>query len=162
LVSQPLAAVRSQSAKPPWHARTHAPALQVGVALGSLGQRVPHIPQLAVSLAVSAQMPLAEQKVVPAGQELTQAPPAQREPAAQGFPQRPQSVLVFRLVSQPLTGLPSQSPAPALQLATVQRPRAHPAVALGGLQALPHAPQEAGLVARPVSQPLAALPSQLP
>jgi hypothetical protein len=78
-------------------------------------------------------------------------------------PQRPQcATLVRRSTSQPLAGLPSQSPKPALHAATTQPPAAHAAVALGSTQALPHTPQCEVLVVRLVSHPLAALPSQLP
>ncbi len=64
------------------------------------------------------------------------------------------------LVSQPLAGLPSQSPKPALQLATVHAPAAQPATPLAAAQPRPQAPQCDTVVRTSVSQPLAALPSQ--
>ena len=94
---------------------------------------------------------------------LVHAPAEHTCPAAQARPQTPQlALLVLRLVSQPLAALPSQLPKPGLQLATVHAPAAQPAVALASEQAAPQAPQCAGVTVTLVSQPLAALPSQLP
>jgi hypothetical protein len=69
---------------------------------------------------------------------------------------------VVRLVSQPSAALALQSPKPAAQVATVQRPPAHPAVALGTSQAVPQPPQLRGSPVRSTSQPLVALRSQSP
>jgi hypothetical protein len=90
-------------------------------------------------------------------------PLLQLAPAAHARPHIPQLVaLVLRLVSQPLAALPSQSPKPALQLSP-HAPAAHVAVALApAAHILPHIPQFAALVRRSISQPLTALPSQLP
>jgi hypothetical protein len=63
-------------------------------------------------------------------------------------------VLVRVSVSQPLVGLSSQLPNPAVQAATPHCPIAQTAVALGGLQVRPHAPQCAVLVRVSTSQPL--------
>ncbi len=61
-----------------------------------------------------------------------------------------------------LTQTPPQLWWPALQAETVHAPDEHAAVASGSKQPRPHRPQFALLVCRFVSQPLAALPSQLP
>jgi hypothetical protein len=55
-----------------------------------------------------------------------------------------------------------QSPNPALQLAMVQLPIAHPGVALASVQALVHPPQFWGSVRMSDSQPSAAMPLQSP
>jgi hypothetical protein len=68
--------------------------------------------------------------------------------------------LVCVFVSQPVDAVLSQLPKPALQLAMVQVPEAHPALALRRLQAALQAPQFCTLVERFTSQPLLALPSQ--
>jgi hypothetical protein len=79
------------------------------------------------------------------------------------LPHAPQwATLVAVLTSQPLPARPSQLPKPALQLATPQRPALHAGVALAGAQAIPQPPQWATALVVLVSQPLAALASQLP
>jgi hypothetical protein len=74
-------------------------------------------------------------------------------------PQFAPSVFVF--TSQPLAMLPSQLAKPELQLVMVQVPVEQDAVALAGLQAVPHAPQLVRELSW-VSQPLVAFPSQSP
>jgi hypothetical protein len=76
-------------------------------------------------------------------------------------PQAPQLVKVFRLVSQPLVGSPSQFAKPEAQVGT-QTPLVHVFVPFTPEQIVPHAPQFAWLVLRFASQPSAALPSQFP
>ncbi len=97
---------------------------------------------------------------------MPQAPAAQVAvplAALHARPQAPQLAGVTRRsTSQPLAGLPSQSPKPVLQAATVHRPQPHAATALGRLQAPPQRPQCAVAVLVLVSQPLATLPSQSP
>jgi hypothetical protein len=80
----------------------------------------------------------------------------------QAVAQVPQWVTVVRVsVSQPLSAMPSQSPKPAMQV-NPHAPAAQVVVALARVgQAFPHAPQCARLVAVSVSQPLAAIMSQL-
>jgi hypothetical protein len=83
---------------------------------------------------------------------IAQAPAAQVALAlerAQARPQAPQCVaLVWVLASQPLAGLPSQSPKPAAQRTTVHIPPAQPlAATLASAQAAPHALQLAGSMA---------------
>jgi hypothetical protein len=62
--------------------------------------------------------------------------------AKQMLPHAPQLLTSFcRSVSHPFAATPSQSPNPALHVATVQTPCTHAAVPLATLQMLPHAPQ---------------------
>ncbi len=73
----------------------------------------------------------------------------------------PQFETVMRVsVSHPFVGLPSQSPKPVLHAATAHTPAVHAAVALGGLQRAPHAPQCEVLVRVSTSQPFEGSPSQ--
>jgi hypothetical protein len=53
--SQPFVALRSQSAKPVPHAKAHVDDAQTAVAFAAAGQALPHAPQFAGSLRVSAQ-----------------------------------------------------------------------------------------------------------
>lgn len=117
--SQPLLAIPSQLPKPDEHAPSPHPApVQVALPLGGVGHAASHVPQWATDEA--------------------------------------------RLVSQPLVVTPSQLPNPTMQV-NPQVPLPQVAVALGTAgHALPHAPQCSLLVARVVSQPLVAAPSQLP
>jgi hypothetical protein len=80
----------------------------------------------------------------------------------QTVPHVPQ-LLTFdsRLVSQPLFGLPSQLPQPAEQVGT-HAPDVHVVVPFAFVHVLPHVPQLLGFAPVFVSQPLLALPSQLP
>lgn len=68
---------------------------------------------------------------------------------------------MLRLISQPLVTLLSQLPNPELH-AMAQAPPLHDAVPFVPLHTVPHAPQLLVLVLVLVSQPLLALPSQLP
>lgn len=70
-------------------------------------------------------------------------------------------VLVVVLVSQPFATLPSQLPKPEEHVIE-QLPAEHVGVPLADEQAAPHPPQLPVLVFVFVSQPFAALPSQLP
>ena len=69
--------------------------------------------------------------------------------------------LLVRFDSQPLAVIPSQLPKPALHAATVQVPPAHPGMPFGAAQTFPQVPQLLTLLVTLVSQPFAALPSQL-
>jgi hypothetical protein len=62
--------------------------------------------------------------------------------------------------SHPSPGCVLQSAQPALQLATVQLPETHAAVALGTLQVFPHPPQLPGSAVVGVSHPFETIPSQ--
>jgi hypothetical protein len=57
--------------------------------------------------------------------------------------------------------MPSQSPKPALHEAILHAPALHAAVAFGSEQRVPHAPQSSAELLTSVSQPFAAVPSQL-
>ncbi len=96
-------------------------------------------------------------------QVVVQSPPKHACPPGQPWPHAPQLVLsVFPLTSQPSDALWSQSKYPALHDEMVQALAVHAAVALAREQAWPHAPQSAVVLARLVSQPLDAMPSQSP
>jgi hypothetical protein len=169
LVSQPLAALPSQSPKPRPQVISQRPAAQRGVPFW-LEQSAPHAPQCATLDASATSQPLAalpSQSPKPALHEATRHAPAAQAPTplagAQARLHAPQCVdelAVF--TSQPLAALPSQSAKPAAHDATTHRPPAQALVALARAQRVPQAPQLAALVLSEVSQPLAALPSQSP
>lgn len=96
LVSQPLATLPSQLAKPGLQAKPHTPFVQPGVALGRAGQAVPQPPQLVGSVCVLTQTP--EQLVWPVGQ--TQFPPTQARPAGQMLPHVPQLLALVCVLTQ--------------------------------------------------------------
>ena len=125
----------------------------MGEALAGMGQTLLHDPQLAVSVAVIAQMLVVVQNDVPVGHELTHIPDEQWVPSPQAVPHPPQLALVLSGASHPFAGLLSQSPYPPLQAATVHAPCAQPAVAFARLHAIPHAPHDVTVVAVFVSQP---------
>jgi hypothetical protein len=114
-VSQPLAALPSQFAKPGLHAPiAHPPAVHTAVALASEHVR-PHAPQLASSVLVSTQdMP---QRVRPTPQPEPHVPPEQMGVApVHARPHMPQLLLLLSAVSQPFALIASQSPKPAAQV----------------------------------------------
>ena len=161
LTSQPLAGLRSQSAKPGPQTKAHEPAAQTAVALAPAEHEAPHEPQFEGSLLVLTHPP--PQSESGAAQVATHAPAAHTRPAAQARPQTPQLALSLRLrTSQPLAALMSQSRKPAAQAVTPHAPPAQAEVALGSEHVRPQAPQWALLVPRLVSQPLPAAPSQSP
>ncbi|MBI5518036.1 MAG: hypothetical protein HY909_29970 [Deltaproteobacteria bacterium] len=103
------------------------------------------------------------QLTCPGGHVDTQLPPEQTWPERQvrpHIPQLPGSLPV--LVSQPLAATPSQSPKPALQAPTAQRPAAQDAVAFAREHTRPQAPQCIADVCTLVSQPVEAIRSQSP
>src|SRR5688572_27869871 len=71
-VSQPSAAPPEQSAKPIWQVKPQLDAEQVEVAPAGVLQRLPHVPQCAVLVPVSTQLP--PQSVSPAPHPLAHAP----------------------------------------------------------------------------------------
>jgi hypothetical protein len=160
-VSQPLAALPSQSPKPASQAKVHARLAQRAAALAGTAQARPQVPQWATLVARSAQAP--SQTVCPAGQFEAHTPALHTRPAAQRAPQAPQFAALLRVsASQPLAGLLSQSAKPGSQ-AKPQRPSAQVGRAFAGAeQAMPHMPQLVSSVRRSASQPLARSPSQLP
>src|SRR6185437_2785467 len=143
--------------KPELQVSVHVPLLQEAVAF-SLPQAVPHEPQWLTLDVVSVSQPLS------ALPSQSPKPPLQlglQAPATQGFvplsavhaelhvPQLLASV--SRLVSQPLSGLPSQSPKPVAQLGT-QTPFTHAFVLFRPTHLIPQPPQLLGSVFRLASQ----------
>jgi len=152
LVSQPLAAAPSQSAKPDAHAEsTHAPIRHPATPLGKEHAR-PQAPQWPGSLARSRHTP--EQAVVPPAQVEVQAPEEHTVPAPQSWPQAPQ----WRLSVCTLTHVPEHTRWPGEQVSR----HAPSTQAWPPGQALPHAPQWRLSAPTLVSHPLATIPSQLP
>ena len=132
------------------------------------GQARPHtaapiatVPQLLVSVSGFTQVP--PQLTCVEEHEVTQVPIWQVWPPGQARAQPPQLLLsVLTLTSQPLATALSQLRNPGVQAATVHAPAAQPAVPLITVQGRLHPPQCATVVLVLVSQPLVALPSQLP
>lgn len=149
LVSQPLAGLLSQLAKPALQVKPHAPLLQIAVALAGVGQRLLQAPQCCGLVRMFVSQPLLafrSQSANPALQTKPHVPPTQVGVALAGvghwLPQAPQlPTSVSRLVSQPLATLASQLPNPARQT-KLHWPWSQTGVALGrGGQRLPHIPQ---------------------
>jgi hypothetical protein len=148
-----------------------APLLQLPLALGKTSlQLVPQAPQFTGSVALFTSQPFGigcslSQFLNEPLQVIVQAPamqPAVPLVLLQTFPQVPQlEAFVFELTSQPLEYRPSQSLNGLVQLATAQLPALHAAVPFVTEQVVPHAPQLL-VVSTAVSQPVDALPSQLP
>jgi len=116
----------------------------------SAPQAFPQAPQFARSSPRSTHCP--EQLVAPLEHEAAHRPPEHTCPLGHALPQAPQLRPSLPRLTHALPHMvaPSEhAQLPALQFAPAG-------------QALPHAPQWATLPARAVSQPLAALPSQLP
>jgi hypothetical protein len=166
--SQPLVACPSQLPQPVLHVPSaHTLFTQLADAFGKL-QILVQLPQACALLVrlVSQPLPtLPSQLPQPVLQAIEQVPEAHdAAPLAvlHAWAQPPQcSVLVLVLTSQPLVACPSQLPQPVLHDESVQVPVVHEEVALLWSQPLAHAPQSDSVL-RLVSQPLAALPSQLP
>jgi len=164
-----LEATPSQLAKPVRQLPTaQAPERHTPTALESV-HPAPQAPQWVELVRVSTSQPLEatpSQSAKPARQVNPQAPAAQVAAAfalaGQAAPQRPQCcTLVLVFTSQPLTALPSQLPMPDAQAPMEHTPAEQEAAALGKAQLRPHAPQCESDASRSVSQPLAAMPSQL-
>jgi hypothetical protein len=168
LVSQPFCALPSQLSKPAAQpVSVHVEAMHTSVELDAAHAR-PQPPQWVALVRVSASQPLVtspSQSEKPAVQVSAHMPTAQAGTAlgapGQDVPQAPQWVALVRVsVSQPLVGLLSQLPKPIAHAATPHCPMLQTAVALGGLQTRPHAPQWAVLVRVSTSQPLVGSLSQ--
>ncbi len=145
-VSQPLAALPSQSPKPALHVNLQAELEHETVAFARAGQALPQEPQCEALLVVLTQdIP---QSVSPAPQPLTQTRMELQlgVPPEQALPQALQLAAVPSGVSQPFAVLPSQFAKPALQLAMAQAPAVHVLLALGSEHVRPHAPQLLSLV----------------
>ncbi|MEZ4393138.1 MAG: hypothetical protein R3A48_18785 [Polyangiales bacterium] len=166
--SQPFAGLPSQFAEPALQAPTpQTPATHAPLALAGAQAR-PQAPQLARLVRVSVSQPFIatpSQSAKPAAQLATAQRPASQLAVALGSvqvaPQAPQCArAVLTSVSQPLVASPSQSPRPALQVATAQTPARQVALPPETAHAFRHAPQCEGDTRVSVSQPLAASPSQ--
>ncbi len=168
--SHPFAAAPSQLPNPVEHGPTvHIPPAHPAVVLGR-AHCLPQAPQWAGVAAVFTSQPFAvcpsQFALVPVHCPITHWPIAQaavalgREQALLQAPQCAEEVV--RFTSQPSDDPVLQSPKPALQRCTTQLLEVHPAVAFGSAQTLPHIAQCVAVTRRSVSQPFAALPSQLP
>ena len=166
-VSQPFTTLLSQLPHGAAQLIPQAPPLQLGVPFAVL-HVVVHVPQCVASLAVFTSQPFdanPSQFEKPVEQVMLHWPEAQdgmpllEEHAAPHAPQL--DAVVSVLISQPLAALLSQLPQPALH-AIWQIELEQEAVPLVALQPLPQAPQLPADVAKLVSQPLLASPSQLP
>jgi hypothetical protein len=165
-VSQPLFALPSQLPNPALHVGVHVPLGHV-VEPCAFEHVVLHAPQFAIVFND------ASHPFVTSPSQLPKLPlqVIEHEPSAQpgvplalehDVPQAPQfKTLVCVLTSQPLVATPSQLPNPALQVPSVHAPDAHDSEAFAKSHCAPQDPQFERVV-RLVSQPLAALPSQLP
>lgn len=146
--------------------KVQVPLAQVSVAPGK-SQVEPQALQLLVLVSATSHPLLATKSQSPNPPlqvPRVQLPVAQDSPAlarSHAVLQAPQCVSVLSWVSQPLAALPSQFPYPALQVPSKHVPVLQLAVAFGRLQETPQAPQCA-VVSVDCSQPLAAMPSQLP
>jgi hypothetical protein len=166
-VSQPLTALPSQLPNPALHTGWHALDAQLVVPCPFV-HAVPQAPQFAVVLVRFTSQPVdanPSQLPKPALHEMEQVPVEQDAVPfvpLQAAPHPPQFAAdVFVFVSQPLTALPSQFPNPALHVGT-QAPVVQVVVPFAFVHWVPQAPQFERLVFVFVSQPLEALPSQLP
>lgn len=144
----------------------HAPVEQVGVALAR-EHAVPHVAQL-VSVVRDASQPfasVASQSPKPAAHaEIAQAPAEHDDDAfarAQAVAHAPQLDTVLSACSQPLPAMPSQSPNPGEQAVGRHAPEAHVSPEPAMSQTVPQVAQSASVLSG-VSQPLAAVASQLP
>ena len=139
----------------PTQARPQAPQLVVVVMLisqplpGAPSQSAVPTPQLTLDVVHVEPEHTAMLPMGGVGQRLLQPPQLSTSPATV-------------LTSQPLEATPSQLAEPVVHAPSVQSPDAQLAAALANWQLLPQTPQLATLVPVLTSQPLAALPSQLP
>lgn len=167
-VSQPFAALPSQSANPAAQVMWHTPATQVPAPPFWL-QAWPHVPQLFGSLVRSISQPSAG-FALQSAKPVLQAAIAHCEALQIGVawvvlharPHPPQLRTSFvTLVSQPLATLPSQSAVPAfVHVDTVHFWFVQTSFAVVWLQAFPQEPQLFGSVAIWISQPFDAWWSQ--
>jgi len=173
LVSQPLLGFESQSPNPELHDGAHPPVEPLKVQLippFAFMHEVAQFPQC-IGIVRSTRQPLCGLPAHTAcvGSQIGwQIPPEQLvlvvPVSMQALPQPPQfAVEVLVLVSQPLSGLKSQSEKLAgLQLGTqppIEPSKVHDVVPCALVQAVPHAPQWL-VVVRSVSQPLLGFESQ--
>jgi hypothetical protein len=166
-VSHPFTDEPSQFPKSALHVPSvHDPLAQLSVAFGR-SQVVPQPPQFMseVSAVSHPFASTASQLPRPASHdEIAQVPVLHVAVAPgreQAVPQAPQSVSVRIERSQPFEASPSQSSNPVVHAATWQLPVAQLSVAFASSQVSPQ-PAQFERVVSGVSQPVVALPSQLP
>jgi hypothetical protein len=163
--SHPFAGMPSQSPQVAWHDGEHTPEAHA-VAPCALEQALPHDPQLLVVVSCVSQ-PFAmfpSQLPKPAAHAVPHPPPVHV-----GVPPEPLHTVaqlpqctgsLFRFVSQPLLGFPSQFPNPLLHTGT-HAPAVHAVVPFTLVHAAPHAPQWV-VVFSGASHPSFVVPLQLP
>jgi hypothetical protein len=161
--SQPLSALPSQSPKPAAQVIRQRPAAQPAAPLGPAGHTFPHAPQWLALVPVFTSQPFVaspSQSAKPAAQVIRHTPitheGAALGPAAQAFPQRPQSVASDCKSTQVIPHRVCAIPQPDTQRDTppiVEHSGVAPA------HTFPHAPQLA-VPSREASQPFALFPSQ--
>jgi hypothetical protein len=165
-VSQPFDGFPSQLAYAAAHVGTHAPFMHVCVPFAFV-HPAPHEPQFVVVFSGASQPfeGLASQLPQPPLHEISHPPlthcvvPFDALQAARQAPQC--DVLFVRFVSHPFCTAPSQLPQPALH-AIAHSPTLHEAVPPALEHSVEHVPQWFGSVARLISQPFTAFPSQSP
>jgi hypothetical protein len=166
VVSQPFETLLSQLPNPALQVIPQLPVVQLAVPFVEL-QALVQLPQrltLVFRLISQPLVTLPSQFPKPALHVIWQAPDTQAAVplvVLQALLQLPQFEVVVRLVSQPFARFPSQLPKPALHV-MLHTPDAQAAVPLFVLHGALQAPQCRVLVCRLASQPLFALPSQLP
>jgi hypothetical protein len=164
-VSHPFTGLPSQFVQPELQTGVHVPPTQLVVPC-ALVHWTPHEPQLFVEVDVCVSQPfvaLPSQLPNPPLQSGVQVPPVQLVlpfGLRHWFPQALQLLtLLFRLVSHPLTGLPSQLAKPAAHTGA-QVPEMQLVVPFELVHCVPQEPQLLALVLTLVSHPLFGLPSQ--
>ena len=154
LVSQPVVGSASQSPKPVLHASIAQALMRHAAVALRIAQARPQAPQLAVSVRLSTSQPFAaipSQSAKPGAHSMRQAPitqmPTELVPAGHAVPQAPQFIAaVWRLTSQPLVALMSQSEYGAVHMRMPHTPIAHEGAPLATRQVVPQAPQAATLL----------------
>ena len=154
-----LLGLPSQLAKPGLHVGEHAPAEHFVVPFG-FEQAFPHEPQFEVESRLASQpFPMRPSQLAnPELHDWMLHAPEEQLPAAfaglHGTPHAPQFVVVFSGVSQPLTGLPSQSPNPTgrcslpIRATLKHSPRTPSASGLSASEAPPNMPAEPACLQR--------------
>ncbi len=158
-VSHPLLAIPSQSSKPALHVSMHDPVAHDAVAFVPVHARAQAAQFIAVLSGVSHPLgAMRSQSPIPAGHIRAHIPAVQTAgaPVADGQdrPHMPQLVTVVSGVSQPVPGIPSQSPNPVEHI-TPHTPIRHCATAFAppAGHARPHIAQLPTSIARSVQTP---------
>jgi hypothetical protein len=131
--SQPLVALPSQSAKPAAQVTPQRPAAHTAVALGPVGQVVPHAPQFVGSVETSVQRALVPQARSGVAQFAAHAPLEHTVPAGHTRPHWPQLALSVRRSRQTLAHTERPPPHESSQTPATQ--------SCPAAQVVPQAPQ---------------------